>query len=61
MKITVAPAPGGWTVRDGETLGPFSKQRALDLAEGMAIAMRAHMNEVVEIVVLDTGPTAKRG
>ena len=53
MKITVSLAAGGWIVTDGETLGPFSKQRALDLAEGMAVAIRTHLNEEVEIVVLD--------
>jgi hypothetical protein len=39
--FTVREFPGGWVVEDGVTIGPyFSKARALDLAEGMALAIR---------------------
>ena len=54
LKITVKPAAGGWTVTDGETLGPYSKQRALDLAEGMAVAIRTHTDQTVEVIVLES-------
>jgi hypothetical protein len=42
MIFTVRESPGGWIVQSGATNGPFlSKARALDLAEGMALAIQA--------------------
>jgi len=39
--FTVREFPAGWVVEGGVTTGPFvSRDRALDLAEGMALAIR---------------------
>jgi len=51
MKIVVSEVRGGWTVRDGYTQGPFSKERAIDLAQGMVAALREHSEEPVELVI----------
>ena len=41
VTFVVRAAAGGWIVEDGTTNGPFfSKTRAVDLAEGMALAVR---------------------
>ena len=44
----------GWTVRGGlQDLGPFfAKEHAVDLANGMAVAMRA-MGDAVLVLVKD--------
>ena len=52
MQIVVTETAAGWVVKDGETMGPFSRQRAMDLAEGMAVAIRTHTDKTVEIIVL---------
>lgn len=40
--FVVRLGPGGWLVEDGVPLGPFySKQRAVELATGMAMAVNA--------------------
>jgi hypothetical protein len=40
--LFVREASGGWVIIDGVTNGPFySKALAVDLAEGMAVAIRA--------------------
>ncbi len=42
MIFTVSEGPGGWFVHGSGKLGPFfCKQRAMDLAEGMASALLA--------------------
>ena len=42
MVLVVREDPRGWLVEDGVVMGPFlSKQRAQELAEGMAEAIRA--------------------
>ena len=61
MQIVVTETTAGWVVRDGETMGPFSKQRAMDLAEGMAVAIRTHTDKTVEIVVLEAAQTTSPG
>ena len=53
MQVIVREAKGGWIVTDGETIGPFSRQRALDLAEGMVIAIRTHTRLDAQLVVED--------
>ena len=51
MVFTVVEEATGWFVNGGESLGPFfSKERALDLAQGMVTAIRA-MGEEAELVV----------
>jgi hypothetical protein len=51
MKFTVFEETTGWFVRGGHSLGPFfSKQRAVDLAEGMVSALRA-VGEDAEIFI----------
>ncbi len=53
MKIVVSQVKGGWSVHDGVAMGPFpSRQRALDLAEGIVKSLRDH-GETVELVVKD--------
>ncbi len=52
MQIKVEETAAGWTVHDGATLGPFSRQRAMDLAEGMLVALREHTTEPVELIVV---------
>jgi hypothetical protein len=56
MQITVKETPAGWLVQDGETMGPFSKQRAMDLAEGMVVAIRTHTEKSVDIVIEEATP-----
>ncbi len=52
LTFTVVEEPAGWFVTGGEPLGPFfSKERAVDLAEGMVAAIRAcgdHAEFVIE-------------
>ena len=51
LTFTVVEEATGWFVNGGDPLGPFfSKQRALDLAEGMVTAIRA-CGEEAELVV----------
>ena len=51
MKIEVKRTPAGWIVIDGTTMGPFAiKSRAIDLAEGMAQALRSN-GEIVELII----------
>lgn len=42
MVVIVRRSPEGWYVEDGSTSGPyFSRDRAVDLAEGMVAAVRS--------------------
>ncbi len=51
MKIEVKHTPAGWIVIGGMTMGPFAvESRAVDLAEGMAQALRT-AGEPVELVI----------
>jgi hypothetical protein len=51
MIFTVVEEATGWFVNGGDSLGPFfSKERALDLAQGMVAAIRA-MGEEAEVLV----------
>lgn len=51
MTFTVVEEATGWFVKGADRLGPFfSKQRAMDLAEGMVAAIRA-CGEDAELVV----------
>jgi len=51
LTFTVVEEATGWFVNGGDPLGPFvSKQRAVDLAEGMVTAIRA-CGEEAELVV----------
>lgn len=51
LVFSVVEEATGWFVKGGDPLGPFfSKQRALDLAEGMVAAIRA-CGEEAELVV----------
>ena len=51
MKIEVKQTRTGWIVVNGTTMGPFAmKSRAIDLAEGMAQALRT-FGEVVELII----------
>lgn len=55
--FVVREVPEGWLVENGATLGPFfSKERAMDLAEGMAVALRATEHSA-EVVVADDPDT----
>jgi hypothetical protein len=57
MKIVVKKVKTGWIVHDGTEMGPFtSRQRAMDLAEGMVIALREHVGDVE--LVIDEGSSA---
>jgi hypothetical protein len=50
--FVVQELAGGWVVVDGMTNGPFSsKIRAVDLAEGMALAVRA-TGQTARVVVI---------
>ncbi len=64
MKIVVIETRAGWIVRDGVEMGPFSsRQRAVDLAEGMVQTLREH-GEDAELVFAETpivGAVAERG
>ena len=47
MNIIIRKVAGGWVVEDGSTLGPYiSRERALDLAEGMVAALRSAGEDV---------------
>jgi hypothetical protein len=51
MTFTVVEEATGWFVKGADRLGPFfSKQRAMDLAEGMVAALRAS-GETADLVV----------
>ena len=51
--FVVREMKGGWIVVDGTTNGPFfSKMRAVDLAEGMALAVRA-AGQQARVVITD--------
>ena len=58
--FTVVEEATGWFVNGGDPLGPFfSKQRAIDLAEGMVTAIRA-CGEEAELVVESRSWTPSR-
>ena len=51
LVFTVVEETTGWFVKGADRLGPFfSKQRAMDLAEGMVAALRAS-GEPADLVV----------
>ena len=51
MVFTVVEEATGWFVNGGDSLGPFfSRERALDLAQGMVAAIRA-LGDEAELVV----------
>lgn len=51
LVFTVVEETTGWFVKGADRLGPFfSKQRAMDLAEGMVAALRAS-GETADLVV----------
>jgi hypothetical protein len=51
MVFTVIEEATGWFVKGADRLGPFfSKERAMDLAEGMVLALRASGEEADMVV-----------
>ncbi len=52
----VRRVPAGWVVEDHFTSGPFvAKDHALNLAEGMALALRQQGQDASVVVIDDIG------
>jgi hypothetical protein len=49
--FTVVRTAAGWMVKDHSDMGPFNaKEQAVDLAEGMAAAIRSNGGEAAAVV-----------